>query len=83
MAAMTTGLADAEGFVTEAMLAWFEARARGGVGLVTVGPAAIDSAGRPPRELAIDNGCGGGALRLAAKSPLFEVDGRKRHFSPI
>jgi dimethylglycine catabolism A len=53
MAALATGLADAGGFVGEAMLAWFEARARGGAGLVTVGPASCGTAVASAREPAI------------------------------
>ena len=44
--AMTTRLADSEGFVTDATVAWFAARARGGAGLVTVEMAAPETVGR-------------------------------------
>ena len=50
MPAMTTRLADEEGFVTEATLAWFAARARGGAGLVTVEMASPEKAGRHRRR---------------------------------
>jgi dimethylglycine catabolism A len=53
MPAMATGLAEPGGFVGEALLAWFEARAHGGVGLVTVGPAACESPLPRAREPAI------------------------------
>jgi 2,4-dienoyl-CoA reductase-like NADH-dependent reductase (Old Yellow Enzyme family) len=43
---MTTRLADADGFVTEAGLAYYRARAEGGVGLVTVEMASPEVAGR-------------------------------------
>ena len=46
MPAMTTRLADAEGFVTDDSIAYYAARARGGVGLVTVEMAAVERAGR-------------------------------------
>ena len=43
---MTTRAADAEGFVTRDTIAYYAARARGGVGLVTVEMAAPERAGR-------------------------------------
>jgi 2,4-dienoyl-CoA reductase (NADPH2) len=43
MAAMSSGLADAKGFITGEQIAYYEARARGGVGLVTVEFACVDS----------------------------------------
>ena len=46
MAPMTTRKADAEGFVTEAGIAYYRARAQGGVGLVTVEMAAPEPAGK-------------------------------------
>lgn len=46
MAPMTTRKADLEGFVTEAGIAYYRARARGGVGLVTVEMAAPEPAGK-------------------------------------
>ena len=46
MPAMTTRLADAEGFVTDASVAYFRARAAGGTGLVTVEMASPEPAGR-------------------------------------
>ncbi|MDM7946735.1 MAG: NAD(P)-binding protein [Oceanibaculum nanhaiense] len=46
MASMTTRAADAEGFVTEDGMAYYRARARGGVGLITVEMAAPEKAGR-------------------------------------
>ncbi len=45
MPAMTTRLDDAEGRVTEAMIAYYLARARGGAGLVTVELSAPERAG--------------------------------------
>jgi 2,4-dienoyl-CoA reductase-like NADH-dependent reductase (Old Yellow Enzyme family) len=46
MPAMTTRAADAEGFVTDQSLAYYRARARGGVGLITVEMASPERAGR-------------------------------------
>lgn len=46
MASMTTRAADPEGFVTEDGMAYYRARARGGVGLITVEMAAPEKAGR-------------------------------------
>lgn len=46
MPAMTTRLADAEGFVTDSTIAYFGARAAGGVGLVTVEMASPERVGR-------------------------------------
>lgn len=46
MAPMTTRKADAEGFVTEDGVAYYRARAEGGVGLVTVEMAAPEPAGK-------------------------------------
>lgn len=46
MPAMTTRAADAEGFVTDQTLAYYRARARGGVGLITVEMASPERAGR-------------------------------------
>ncbi len=43
---MTTRLADAEGHVTDGSVAYYMARARGGVGLITVEMAAPERAGR-------------------------------------
>ncbi len=54
MPPMTTRLADAEGRVTDAALAYFRARASGGVGLVTVEMASPEKSGRHrARELGI------------------------------
>lgn len=54
MPAMTTRLADAEGFVTESTIAYFGARAAGGTGLVTVEMASPEKVGRHRiRELGI------------------------------
>lgn len=54
MPPMTTRLADAEGHVTEATIAYFRARAAGGVGLVTVEMASPEKVGRHrARELGI------------------------------
>jgi 2,4-dienoyl-CoA reductase-like NADH-dependent reductase (Old Yellow Enzyme family) len=46
MPPMTTRTADAEGFITNATIAYYMARARGGVGLITVEMAAPERAGR-------------------------------------
>lgn len=54
MPSMTTRLADADGHATDDTIAYFLARARGGVGLVTVEMAAPEPAGRHRfNELAI------------------------------
>jgi 2,4-dienoyl-CoA reductase-like NADH-dependent reductase (Old Yellow Enzyme family) len=51
---MTTRTADAEGFVTEDTLAYYQARVAGGVGLITVEMASPERAGRHRhRELGI------------------------------
>ena len=50
MPPMTTRTADDEGFVTDATLAYYLARVRGGVGLVTVEMAAPERAGRHRRR---------------------------------
>src|SRR5688572_20544733 len=46
MPAMTTRLADGEGYVTDATIAYFGARAAGGTGLVTVEMASPEKVGR-------------------------------------
>jgi dimethylglycine catabolism A len=46
MPPMTTRLADAEGFVTDAQVAYYVARAKGGVGLITCEMAAPERCGR-------------------------------------
>ena len=46
MPAMTTRLADRDGFVTDATIAYFAARAKGGTGLVTVEMASPERVGR-------------------------------------
>lgn len=46
MASMTTRLATRDGFVTERLIEYYRARARGGVGLVTVEMASPERAGR-------------------------------------
>lgn len=46
MASMTTRQADKEGYVTDGTLRYYQARARGGVGLITVEMAAPEKAGR-------------------------------------
>jgi len=54
MPPMTTRLADPDGYVTPATIAYFRARAAGGVGLVTVEMASPERAGRHrARELGI------------------------------
>jgi len=50
MPSMTTRTADAEGMVTDASLAYYAARARGGTGLITVEMAAPERAGRHRRR---------------------------------
>jgi 2,4-dienoyl-CoA reductase-like NADH-dependent reductase (Old Yellow Enzyme family) len=50
MPPMTTRTADAEGFVTEDTLAYYLARARGGVGLITIEMASPEKAGRHRRH---------------------------------
>lgn len=47
---MTTRLADDEGFVTDATVAYFAARAKGGAGLVTVEMASPEKVGRHRRR---------------------------------
>jgi 2,4-dienoyl-CoA reductase-like NADH-dependent reductase (Old Yellow Enzyme family) len=46
MPPMTTRAADAEGFVTEDLIAYYRARAKGGVGLITVEMASPERCGR-------------------------------------
>ncbi|MFL6798866.1 MAG: NAD(P)-binding protein [Xanthobacteraceae bacterium] len=50
MPPMTTRTADAEGFVTDDTLAYYLARARGGVGLITIEMASPEKAGRHRRH---------------------------------
>jgi 2,4-dienoyl-CoA reductase-like NADH-dependent reductase (Old Yellow Enzyme family) len=50
MPPMTTRTADAEGYVTDDTLAYYLARARGGVGLITVEMASPEKAGRHRRH---------------------------------
>jgi 2,4-dienoyl-CoA reductase-like NADH-dependent reductase (Old Yellow Enzyme family) len=50
MPPMTTRTADAEGFVTDDSVAYYLARARGGVGLITVEMASPEKAGRHRRH---------------------------------
>jgi 2,4-dienoyl-CoA reductase-like NADH-dependent reductase (Old Yellow Enzyme family) len=58
MPPMTTRTADAEGFVTEDTLAYYLARARGGVGLITIEMASPEKAGRHRRhEIGIYDDC--------------------------
>lgn len=58
MPPMTTRGADAEGFVTSDTLAYYRARARGGVGLITVEMASPEKVGRHRfRELGIYDDC--------------------------
>ena len=66
---MTTRTADADGFVTEATVAYYMARVRGGVGLITAEMAAPERAGRHRRcELGIyDDRFVPGLTRLAAE----------------
>ncbi len=69
MPAMTTRLADAEGNVTDDTVAYYMARVRGGVGLITVEMASPTRAGRHRlRELGIyDDRFLPGLTRLAAE----------------
>ena len=54
MPPMTTRLADDEGYVTEALVAYYRARALGGVGLITVEMGSPERAGRHRfRELGV------------------------------
>jgi 2,4-dienoyl-CoA reductase-like NADH-dependent reductase (Old Yellow Enzyme family) len=54
MPPMTTRLADPEGYVTDALVAYYEARALGGVGLITVEMGAPERVGRHRfRELGV------------------------------
>jgi 2,4-dienoyl-CoA reductase-like NADH-dependent reductase (Old Yellow Enzyme family) len=68
MPAMTTRLAEPEGYVSDATVAYFGARAAGGVGLVTVEMASPERAGRHRfRELGIyDDRFVPGLTRLTA-----------------
>jgi 2,4-dienoyl-CoA reductase-like NADH-dependent reductase (Old Yellow Enzyme family) len=68
MPPMTTRTADAEGFVTDATIAYYMARVRGGVGLITAEMASPEKAGRHRRhELGIyDDRFLPGLTRLAA-----------------
>src|SRR6267378_4856446 len=50
MPPMTTRTADEEGYVTEDTIAYYHARARGGVGLITVEMASPEKAGRHRRR---------------------------------
>src|SRR3981189_1648878 len=69
MPSRTTRTADAEGLVTDASLAYYAARARGGTGLITVEMAAPERAGRHrKRELGIyDDRFLPGLTRLTAE----------------
>jgi 2,4-dienoyl-CoA reductase-like NADH-dependent reductase (Old Yellow Enzyme family) len=68
MPPMTTRTADAEGFVTDATIAYYMARVRGGVGLITAEMASPEKAGRHRgHELGIYDDCFlPGLTRLAA-----------------
>src|SRR6476646_11184881 len=58
MPPMTTRTADAEGYVTDDSIAYYLARARGGVGLVTIEMASPERAGRHRRrEVGIYDDC--------------------------
>src|SRR5262249_366579 len=69
MPSMTTRTADPEGLVTDASLAYYAARARGGTGLITVEMASPERAGRHrKRELGIyDDRFLPGLTRLSAE----------------
>lgn len=71
MAPMGTNLAEADGTVGDAQAAWFEARARGGAGLIIVGSASIayPRASTDPRQIAASNDAHlPGLRRLAAEA---------------
>ncbi|NLV20990.1 MAG: FAD-dependent oxidoreductase [Syntrophomonadaceae bacterium] len=73
MAPMASSYADANGEVTDTMLAYYRARAQGGVGLVIVEAACVDSpVGRDgPHQLNIDQpSCLTGLQRLAEEIKL-------------
>src|SRR5919199_6517115 len=54
MPPMTTRLADPEGYVTDALVAYYNARALGGVGLITVEMGSPEKVGRHRfRELGV------------------------------
>src|SRR3954467_3357895 len=58
MPPMTTRTADDEGYVTDASIAYYMARVRGGVGLITVEMASPERAGRHRRrEVGIYDNC--------------------------
>jgi 2,4-dienoyl-CoA reductase-like NADH-dependent reductase (Old Yellow Enzyme family) len=58
MPPMTTRTADADGFVTEDTIAYYMARVRGGVGLITIEMASPEKAGRHRRhEVGIYDDC--------------------------
>jgi 2,4-dienoyl-CoA reductase-like NADH-dependent reductase (Old Yellow Enzyme family) len=58
MPPMTTRTADADGFVTDDTIAYYMARVRGGVGLITIEMASPERAGRHRRrELGIHDDC--------------------------
>ena len=69
MPSMTTRLADAEGYVTDELIAYYMARVRGGVGLITVEMASPTRVGRHRiRELGIyDDRFQAGLTRLAGE----------------
>src|SRR5215470_6682288 len=70
MPSMTTRTADPEGLATDASLAYYAARARGGTGLITVEMASPERAGRHrKRELGIyDDRSLPGLTRITAES---------------
>jgi len=53
MAALAYARAGEEGEVTEGMLDFYRARARGGVGLITIQPGFVSADSAPPRVLAV------------------------------
>jgi len=55
MAPMGVSLCEENGFAGESIRKYFEARAKGGVGLIIMGITAIDSEFRPPKHLRIDS----------------------------
>ena len=71
MPPMTTRTADAEGFVTDDSVAYYVARVRGGVGLITVEMASPEKAGRHRRhEVGIyDDRFLPGLTRLVRRDP--------------
>ena len=77
MPPMTTRTADEEGYVTDDTIAYYLARARGGVGLITVEMASPEKAGRHRRrEVGIyDDRFLPGLTRLVGENPSRRIEG--------